>query len=119
MHVESRANLSHIFLALTPQTRVADCCFSDKRRSGDSLGLERFFSAYKMLQAEPTDRKTLPCAWEIGKAARLRYVYCGNLRGLFRDHTACYRRGKTRIRRTGLYELQSARTSALSFLSGY
>src|SRR3990172_12806464 len=56
-----------------------------------------------MLQAEPTYLKTLPRAWEIGKAVGLRYVYCGNLRGLFRDHTACYRCGKTLIRRTGFY----------------
>jgi pyruvate formate lyase activating enzyme len=65
--------------------------------------LSAFFPAYKMMEAEPTDRKTLLRAWEIGKAAGLRYVYCGNLPDLFREDTSCYGCGKTLIRRTGFY----------------
>ena len=65
--------------------------------------LSAFFPAYQMLEAEPTDRKTLLRAWEIGKAAGLRYVYCGNLPDIVREDTYCYRCGKTLIQRMGFY----------------
>jgi pyruvate formate lyase activating enzyme len=65
--------------------------------------LSAFFPTYQMLEAEPTDCKTLLRAWEIGKAAGLRYVYCGNLPDVIREDTYCYRCGKTLIQRMGFY----------------
>lgn len=65
--------------------------------------LSAFSPAYKMLGAAPTDREMLLRAWQIGKDAGLRYVYCGNLPGLFREDTICYGCGKTLIKRTGFY----------------
>lgn len=63
--------------------------------------LSAFFPAYKMLEAAPTERKTLLRAWDIGKTAGLRYVYCGNVPGLCREDTSCYRCGEALIRRAG------------------
>ncbi len=65
--------------------------------------LSGFYPAYKMLESAPTDRETLLRAWDIGKAAGLRYVYCGNLPDNFREDTYCYRCGKTLIQRMGFY----------------
>jgi pyruvate formate lyase activating enzyme len=64
--------------------------------------LSAFYPAYRMLESAPTDRKALRRAWDIGKAAGLRYVYCGNLPDIYED-TDCYRCGKTLIRRTGFF----------------
>ncbi len=63
--------------------------------------LSAFFPAYRMLEAAPTDRKTLLRAWNIGKDAGLRYVYCGNLPGTYHEHTYCYQCGTTLIERMG------------------
>ena len=65
--------------------------------------LSAFFPSYKLLQAAPTDRATLLRAWQIGKDAGLRYVYCGNLPGLGHEDTHCFRCGKTLIERAGFY----------------
>lgn len=65
--------------------------------------LSAFFPAYKMPQRAPTDPGTLLRAWQIGKDAGLRYVYCGNLPGLTHQDTNCFRCGKILIARTGFY----------------
>jgi pyruvate formate lyase activating enzyme len=62
--------------------------------------LSAFFPAYQMLDTRPTNRETLIRAWEIGKAAGLHYVYCGNLPDLHAD-TSCYRCGRILIERRG------------------
>jgi pyruvate formate lyase activating enzyme len=62
--------------------------------------LSAFFPAYKMMEVEPTDRESLLRAWQIGKDAGLRHVYCGNLPAIHED-TVCYRCNKTLIRRVG------------------
>lgn len=64
--------------------------------------LSAFFPTYKMMEVEPTDRQSLLRAWEIGKDAGLRYVYCGNLPVIHED-TVCYRCNKTLIRRVGFF----------------
>ncbi len=63
--------------------------------------LSAFFPAYKLLEPAPTDPETLLRAWRIGKDAGLRYVYCGNLSGLGREDTHCFRCGQTLIERAG------------------
>jgi len=62
--------------------------------------LSAFFPSYKMMEIEPTDRESLLRAWEIGKDAGLRHVYCGNLPAIHED-TVCYQCRKTLIRRVG------------------
>jgi pyruvate formate lyase activating enzyme len=62
--------------------------------------LSAFFPAYKLIELEPTDRQSLLRAWQIGKDAGLRYVYCGNLPALHED-TICYGCNRTLIQRTG------------------
>jgi pyruvate formate lyase activating enzyme len=62
--------------------------------------LSAFFPAYKMMEVEPTDRQSLLDAWEIGKDAGLRHVYCGNLPAIHED-TVCYGCNKTLIQRVG------------------
>jgi pyruvate formate lyase activating enzyme len=62
--------------------------------------LSAFYPAYKMMEVESTDRESLLRAWQIGKDAGLRHVYCGNLPAIHED-TVCYRCGKTLIRRLG------------------
>lgn len=62
--------------------------------------LSAFFPTYKMMDIHPTDRESLLRAWEIGKDAGLRHVYCGNLPAIHED-TVCYQCRKTLIRRVG------------------
>ena len=58
-----------------------------------------FYPAYKMQEVEPTDLATLLRAWQIGKDAGLRYVYCGNLADNSHENTECYRCGKQLVER--------------------
>jgi pyruvate formate lyase activating enzyme len=62
-----------------------------------------FLPTYKMLEVAPTERQTLLRAWQIGKEAGLRYVYCGNLLDCVHEDTSCYRCGKNLIQRLGFY----------------
>jgi pyruvate formate lyase activating enzyme len=62
--------------------------------------LSAFFPAYKMMEVDPTDRETLLRAWQIGKDAGLRHVYCGNLPALHED-TICPHCNKCLIQRIG------------------
>lgn len=64
--------------------------------------LSAFFPAYRMMDAEPTDRSALERAWRMGRETGLRYVYCGNLPGNLHENTECYNCGKTLIERWGL-----------------
>ena len=64
--------------------------------------LSAFFPAYKMIEAEPTDRESLLRAWQIGKDAGLHYVYFGNLPAIHQD-TVCYRCNKILIRRAEFF----------------
>jgi pyruvate formate lyase activating enzyme len=62
--------------------------------------LSAFFPAYMMMEVEPTDRESLLRAWEIGKDAGLRHVYCGNIPGIHED-TICHVCQEKLIRRRG------------------
>jgi pyruvate formate lyase activating enzyme len=62
--------------------------------------LSAFYPAYKMMDVAPTDRASLLRAWQIGKDAGLRHVYCGNIPALHED-TVCPQCRKTLIRRAG------------------
>jgi pyruvate formate lyase activating enzyme len=62
-----------------------------------------FLPAYKMLEVAPTEHKTLLRAWQIGKEAGLRYVYCGNLLDCVHEDTHCYRCSRNLIQRAGFY----------------
>ena len=63
--------------------------------------LSALFPAYKMREVEPTDLATLQRAWQIGKEAGLRYVYCGNLPSNLHESTDCYHCGKRIVEREG------------------
>lgn len=60
---------------------------------------------YRMLDSHRTPSETLLRAYEIGRAAGLRFCYPGNLPGGVgdREHTACPQCGTVLIRRHGFY----------------
>ncbi len=62
-----------------------------------------FHPDYKMLDNAPTPAETLIKAREIGKAAGLKHIYCGNLPLAYSDYetTSCHSCGKALIRRYG------------------
>jgi pyruvate formate lyase activating enzyme len=64
-----------------------------------------FHPDYKMTDPERTPAATLLRAYDIGKAAGLRYVYPGNIHGGVgdRENTFCPSCGALVIRRTGFY----------------
>lgn len=61
--------------------------------------------AWKLKTAPATPEKTILEAYEIGKAAGLKYVYIGNLPGGERENTYCPACGQLAIRRFG-YEIE-------------
>jgi pyruvate formate lyase activating enzyme len=63
--------------------------------------ISRFYPQYKYLDSEPTPVGTLENAYNIGKAAGLRYVYMGNVPGAKGESTLCYNCGKMLIERIG------------------
>lgn len=63
--------------------------------------ISRFFPQYHLTDAAPTAQAELEQAYEIGKAAGLRYVYVGNLPGNRAESTWCYRCGTLLIERVG------------------
>ncbi len=65
--------------------------------------ISRFYPHYKYKDAEPTPLSTLEQAYEIGKAAGLRYVYMGNVVGDPTESTYCYNCGKKIISRIGYH----------------
>ncbi|MFQ5425008.1 MAG: AmmeMemoRadiSam system radical SAM enzyme [Phycisphaerae bacterium] len=73
-----------------------------------------FHPDYKMQDARRTPASTLLRAFDIGRAAGLRYIYPGNLPGCVRDHenTHCPNCHETVIRRSGFYVEQNRMTTA-------
>jgi pyruvate formate lyase activating enzyme len=63
--------------------------------------ISRFYPQYKYLDSEPTPMGTLENAYNIGRAAGLRYVYMGNVPGAKGESTFCYKCGKALIERVG------------------
>jgi len=63
--------------------------------------ISRFYPNYKYLDGEPTSIETLQRAYDIGKAAGLRYVYLGNVPGSKLESTYCYNCDKLLIERVG------------------
>ena len=63
--------------------------------------ISRFYPQYQMSQTPPTAGDVLKQAYEIGKAAGLRYVYVGNLPGNHAESTWCYQCGALLIDRLG------------------
>ena len=61
--------------------------------------ISRFFPQYKLKDVPPTPTKTLQAAYEIGKAAGLKYVYMGNIHG--ESNTHCPTCNELLIPRTG------------------
>ena len=72
-----------------------------------SLGAEtpwhisRFHPQYRMTKTPPTSAASIHRAAEIGKAAGLKYIYCGNLPGDAGENTLCDRCGRILISRYG------------------
>lgn len=70
--------------------------------------ISRFFPQYQMTDLPPTLEKELEKAYDIGKAAGLRYVYIGNLPGNRAESTWCFSCGALLIERLG-YHIRSNR----------
>jgi pyruvate formate lyase activating enzyme len=68
-----------------------------------------FYPNYKMLTTPPTPPDVLVRAREIGKAAGLKHVYCGNVPLSYTDYeaTMCQKCGKTLVRRIGFEILEN------------
>ncbi len=63
--------------------------------------VSRFHPSYKLPDVRPTPASALKKAYEIGKAAGIRYVYTGNLWGDENESTFCPSCGKVIISRYG------------------
>jgi len=63
--------------------------------------VSRFHGDFKMTSAPPTPVATLLRACELGKAAGLNHVYCGNVSGLVDENTHCPSCSAVVIERTG------------------
>ncbi len=63
--------------------------------------ISRFHPQYKYSGSVPTPVESLERAFEIGKAAGLRYVYLGNVPGARSESTVCYNCGRMLIERVG------------------
>jgi len=63
----------------------------------------RFHPDYKMLNLPPTPVGTLEKAYDLAKAAGIRYPFVGNVPGHPGNHTYCPACGKAVIRRTGFF----------------
>lgn len=63
--------------------------------------VSRFYPQYMLTQNVPTAEETLERAYEIGKAAGLRYIYIGNLPGIRAESTYCPSCGELLIDRVG------------------
>ncbi len=68
-----------------------------------------FHPDYKMLDTQPTPPEILMKAREIGIAAGLKHVYCGNVPSAYADYetTACASCGKGLVRRAGFRILEN------------
>lgn len=65
------------------------------------MAYQPVFPQYHLTDVAPTAQAELEQAYEIGKAAGLRYVYVGNLPGNRAESTWCYRCGALLIERVG------------------
>jgi len=65
--------------------------------------ITQFYPAYKMGDVPPTPMATLSRAYDMGKAAGLRYVYLGNVPGAQGENSYCYGCGTLLIDRYGFY----------------
>lgn len=63
--------------------------------------ISRFHPQYKMTDKPPTPIATMRRAYEIGKAAGLKYVYMGNIPGDDAENTFCWKCGEKLIERFG------------------
>ncbi|MFH0949027.1 MAG: AmmeMemoRadiSam system radical SAM enzyme [Candidatus Aenigmatarchaeota archaeon] len=63
--------------------------------------VSRFFPHFKMSDIKPTPAETLERAYEIGKAAGLKYVYIGNMPDKEYESTYCPECNSTVIERSG------------------
>lgn len=63
--------------------------------------ISRFFPQYHLTDRMPTGSDVLERAYDIGKAAGLRYIYVGNLPGARAESTYCYSCGALLIERDG------------------
>lgn len=63
--------------------------------------ISRFFPLYKMKKGEITPERTLVEAFEIGKAAGLKYIYAGNVRMEGFEDTVCPSCGNLLVKREG------------------
>jgi pyruvate formate lyase activating enzyme len=63
----------------------------------------RFHPDYKMLNLPPTPVGTLEKAYEMARAAGIRYPFVGNVPGHQGNHTYCPECGKAVISRTGFF----------------
>ena len=63
--------------------------------------ISRFHPQYKYVDSAATPTETLERAYEIGKAAGLRYIYLGNAPGSRGESTFCYSCGEMLIKRVG------------------
>ena len=84
-----------------------ECLHSIATHIATELGSETpwhvsgYFPAYHFT-TPPTSIRTLECAWDIGQAAGLQYVYIGNVSGHPHDNTYCPGCDELLIRRWGL-----------------
>lgn len=63
--------------------------------------ISRFHPQYKYMDSAPTSVSALERAFDIGRAAGLRYVYLGNVPGAKSESTFCYKCGQMLIERVG------------------
>ena len=63
--------------------------------------ISRFHPQYKYLDSAPTPASSLECAYDVGKAAGLHYIYLGNVPGAQSESTFCYECGRMLIERVG------------------
>jgi len=68
--------------------------------------ISRFHPQYHLTETPPTAGDVLERAYDIAKAAGLRYVYVGNLPGNRAESTWCYRCGALLIERSG-YQIKA------------
>ena len=61
----------------------------------------RFYPQHRLTHLPPTPLETIERAYDIGKAAGLKFVYAGNVPGHSSENTVCYSCGKTIIDRYG------------------
>jgi pyruvate formate lyase activating enzyme len=65
--------------------------------------ISRFYPQYKYTETPPTPAGTLRRAYDIAKAAGLRYVYIGNVQSLKGENTYCPKCERLLIERQGFY----------------